>query len=277
MSTSQDRFEDRVVAFVDILGFRNIVEGMANDPKSFELIRDVLKTIHRQERKISSDRLALERASRQRKPRVVSLLPPSRTEMTAFSDCYVISDKVASGWKVLVVVQAIAVSLLYRGILLRGGIVRGKAYHSGSVLFGPGVISAYELEDKAAAYPRIVVEDHLLRSESLLLAKGEFFLRDADGCWFVNPFELDFSHLSALLPGLRPNRAERDFLDRVRMHVVRLLSAELRTRRRKWDRIAKLRWLATRFNNAVAAHPAGGVPPIDLDRPRMLAGASARA
>jgi len=261
-----------VGALVDILGFWDIVESMTQSTKNFELICDVLKTIQKQERILHKERVAENKervAERQRErrgdPKAVSLLPPSsHPEMTAFSDCYVISNKAESGWQVLSLVQAMAAFLLYKGILLRGGIVKGKAFHKDRVLFGPAVITACEMEKNTSKYPRIVVEDRLVRSEWWLQAKGKFFVRDADGCWFVNPLTPGLSRLTALLPELRPNREVHDFLVQVRTNIVRLLSKETRNRRRKWDRIAKLRWLALRFNDSVKAHPGVGVSNIDL-------------
>jgi hypothetical protein len=261
--------EDRVVAFVDILGFREIVAGMTRSPESVAFIRDVLKVVQRQERKISRDRRIQQLRDRTHKRRgLVALVPQSRPAMTAFSDCYVLSDVVESGWRVLVAVQALAALMLYKGILLRGGVVRGKAYHRGGVVFGPGIVAAYDLE-QAAKYPRVVVEDHLYRSEWFLRTKERFFVRDADGCWFVNPFLRGTSQWAGLLPELRPQQAEADFYHQVRKNIVRLLSLEMRNRRRSWERIAKLRWLAARFNDAIRAEPLAGITEIDLDSPSI--------
>lgn len=266
--TSSTLFEDRFVAFVDILGFREIVAGMKRDPSRAQFIRDVLKTVQKQERRISRERRNLHRMEQRRHPHRGSLHSPSGTEMTAFSDCYVFSGKSESGWEVLAAVQALAALMLYKGILVRGGVVRGKAYHDGRVIFGPAVIGAYELE-LTAKYPRILVEDHIVRSLWWLYAEDQLFLRDFDGSWFVNPFRRGVSQWSALLPELKANQAERDFLTSVRRHLVRLLSAEMRSRKRSWDRIAKLRWLSARFNDALASKPIPQIAPIDLDRPRM--------
>ena len=65
-------------------------------------------------------------------------------QMTAFSDCYVLSE-VSPAWHVLAAVQALGARFLKEGILTRGGVVHGKAYHNGRVLFGPGIVDAYSL------------------------------------------------------------------------------------------------------------------------------------
>jgi hypothetical protein len=80
--------------------------------------------------------------------------------MTAFSDCYVLSE-VFPAWHVVAAVQALGSRLLAEGILTRGGVVQGGAYHNGRVLFGPGIVEAYNLEREVAKYPRIVVSEEV--------------------------------------------------------------------------------------------------------------------
>ncbi|WIV13644.1 hypothetical protein [Proteiniborus sp. MB09-C3] len=43
------------------------------------------------------------------------------------------------------------------GLLLRGGIAVGKLYHDSEVVYGPGLVKAYELEDKVSIYPRTIM------------------------------------------------------------------------------------------------------------------------
>jgi hypothetical protein len=52
--------------------------------------------------------------------------------------------------------------LVQLGILTRGGISAGLLHHSDSVVIGPGLVQAYELERDAAHYPRVVVDEKLL-------------------------------------------------------------------------------------------------------------------
>lgn len=89
---------------------------------------------------------------------ITPLIPTSNLQMTAFSDCYVLSE-VAPAWHVLAAVQALGSRFLAEGILTRGAVVQGSAYHNGRVLFGPGIVDAYKLESEVAKYPRILVTD----------------------------------------------------------------------------------------------------------------------
>ena len=48
--------------------------------------------------------------------------------------------------------------LLANGILLRGGVSHGKFYYNEAIMYGKGLVSAYELENNISKYPRIVVD-----------------------------------------------------------------------------------------------------------------------
>jgi len=239
-------FEDRYVAFVDILGFRNIVARMEREQGLFSTVRDALKTIDEQAREFRNYRVARKKshealiASGQ-----VPLTPPPQLQMTAFSDCYVISET-APAWRVLAGVQALGATLLAQGILCRGAVVRGAAYHRDRVLFGPAVIEAYELESQVAKYPRILVTEKVRKAAWDYHKdrwKGRLFIQDTDGCWFINVLTPSMSVWKAL-PTTNEDVSSREFLQTVRKRLTRQLSeaqADL-------GRLSKLQWLGNHFN-----------------------------
>lgn len=57
----------------------------------------------------------------------------------------------------------IANKAIPEGFLLRGGITIGNLYHNQGVVFGEGLIDAYNLESKIAFYPRIIIAEKLGR------------------------------------------------------------------------------------------------------------------
>jgi hypothetical protein len=61
----------------------------------------------------------------------------------------------------MAMVQAVLVEM---GLLVRGAVTVGEIERTYGVLFGPGLISAYELERKQAKYPRIVVDRRLIEA-----------------------------------------------------------------------------------------------------------------
>src|SRR6266508_4115086 len=123
-------YEQRVVAFLDVLGFSDLVGRTVQDPSTFALLYNVLSVVRAsrprwddkqfQEMLLSSfkheDIRDMVRASAQESA--------ARERMTSFSDCAVISSPADSKGvrDVLQRVDMIAAGLLTRGVLVRGGI-----------------------------------------------------------------------------------------------------------------------------------------------------------
>src|SRR5207245_1212687 len=84
--------------------------------------------------------------------------PENLYAVTAFSDSVVISEGGRFGMSgVIAIVRALAGELLKRGILCRGGIAQGRTYHANGIVFGEGMVRAYDLERDVAKTARIVI------------------------------------------------------------------------------------------------------------------------
>jgi hypothetical protein len=183
--------------------------------------------------------------------------------MTSFSDCIVISAEPSASAEVLAKAAYVARDFIVNGILSRGAVVIGKAYHQERILFGPAVVAAYKAERDVAKYPRIFVDDEIAAAVATAAQHsarpyhvGHALRRDNDGCW----------HLDVFLAAIAGNPEGRQVqFQRIRDHLDSDLRRALRQRRT--DIVAKYRWLIGRFNEAVSAHFAGIVPPIDVDPP----------
>jgi hypothetical protein len=239
-------FAQRFIAFVDILGFREIVDRMTRETHLFEIIRDVLKELDQKSLEVQQYRREkVDRKKTARSRDRVSLRGDTDLQMTAFSDCYVLSE-VSTPWRVLAAVQSLGSRLLAEGILTRGGIVQGDAYHRDRVLFGPGIIEAYKLESDVAKYPRILVEDRVRRAVWKYHEdrwKGRLLKRDVDGCWFVNLLVPSFSSWSLVADGIA-DQDSKAYLKNLRGTLSRL-----------WDgakddasHMSKVWWLIHKFN-----------------------------
>ncbi len=165
--------------------------------------------------------------------------------MTAFSDGYVLSDRYKA-WRVVAAAQALASRFLAKGILTRGAIVHREAYHRGRILFGPAIIEAYQLERKAANYPRILVTESV-RSAIWSYHAGSHWQKnllksDSDGRWFVNllvPSRSSWKPLSNA-----PEPQIRAHLRRVRDGLI--LAIELA--KGQSEHLLKVKWLVKQFN-----------------------------
>ncbi len=260
---SKRHFQQRFIAFVDILGFSTIVKRMSSEDRLFTTVRDALKGLDRQSRNFQ--RYRRERNEKREaavRKGTVPIAGESNLQMTAFSDCYVLSE-VSPAWHVLAAVQALGSRFLQEGILTRGAVVQGDAHHSGRVLFGPGIVEAYTLESEVAKYPRILVTDSVRQSvwgyhEGLW--RGHLLKRDVDGCWFINllvPSQSSWPPLS----GFASRQDLRAHLKRVRRSL-----ADARERAQgNAGHMSKVWWLIHRFNKVAKEE---GLDDIKRDAPR---------
>jgi hypothetical protein len=254
------QFEKRFVAFVDILGFQALVERVTTDASTFRMVRDALKTIRSQAASCEDYRVRSEQKQRDiRRAGRVSLMPPSlrtRLEMTAFSDSYVISETFPA-WHVLAAVQALGANLISHGILSRGGIVCGPAYHKSGILFGPAVIDAYRLESEVAVYPRILISEavrEVIWGYHRGICQNKLLIQDFDGQWFVNIFVPPLS--SWIASSHIPRPAEKEHLSAIHRHLIDHLA---QTRGSTKVR-AKLLWAAGHLDRLAAGK---NIEPID--------------
>ncbi|WP_039396567.1 hypothetical protein [Novosphingobium sp. MBES04] len=135
-----DKYQPRVVAFLDILGFSKLVEN-ADDP---EWRRAILGLVDTMRNTVGANPIH------------------GDLRATQFSDCIVISGQ-ADGIGLHGVLQGavfLANNLLQQSVLLRGGIACGNMIHTDEVLFGPGYLRAYEM-DRSGAPPRISIHSSL--------------------------------------------------------------------------------------------------------------------
>jgi hypothetical protein len=251
MVKNQDTPNDceRVVAFIDILGFKQFVKGIyeRNDMR----LRDYLyKTL-----KMNS--VYAEITSKG--PFEVI----DNTQAMAFSDCIVISDELEQGERIILCAATIAGFLLRNEILCRGGIATGRTIHDDRVVFGMGVINAYEIE-QIAVYPRIVIQHDLVQR-----AKGSRFtklVRDSDGLWFIDIFDqLKIWGNEGDSPGLLNLPEGTPCPDIEAFHNVRkFIMRKLKETQRDLRIYMKYLWLANRFNEAINEYVPGKIEPIAI-------------
>jgi hypothetical protein len=164
--------DEQLVAFIDLLGFRSIIT--AKDDTRQEQILALLTDLTNAKSEARSERIRIDASSERLE------VDPA---ISAFSDNLVVSftaaalAEVGSGPIIYQLANNIATifrSAIRMGCLVRGGIAFGRLHHAKGVLFGPGLVEAYELESKLAARPRVLlspraaerVGDHpILRSD----------------------------------------------------------------------------------------------------------------
>lgn len=169
------RYKPNLVTYLDILGFRELVYG--NSPNRISwAIRQVKQitepnahtNMHEGENYVNfSDS-------------IVHTVPLEGLSQEASENIVLSQIKYTS------LVQAV---LIEKELLLRGAITVGLIEKSWGVLFGPGLISAYELERDFAVYSRIVIDHELLKTlktENSSKVLADCLRVDDDGHAFID-------------------------------------------------------------------------------------------
>jgi hypothetical protein len=173
-----------MVTFIDILGFRQLVDAPRDGNANVENIAEILGRL-----KYSSERgdLVLSREGRtQQKFHAFNFsdLTVRCTEFPkgTFSNLYL-------SWELLYLGD-LQLAFLIEGVLLRGGICMGEIFvdKRQKIIFGPGLVKAYKLESESAVYPRIVIEREYI---SLVENQPGKFCKDyvsqgEDGVYFLD-------------------------------------------------------------------------------------------
>lgn len=169
MTNSTLTYERRLIAFIDILGFKDIVKQSETESTKIDLIYSVLKYLKDWEKTENWDLKFLEIEEDAQKKGVSNFDLRGKTNTTSFSDSIVVSVQVDNNVNemasaLIINLAYIGTVLLQKGILFRGGLTIGNVIHiDNGTVFGQGLIDAYMLETRCAKFPRIVLSDKLLK------------------------------------------------------------------------------------------------------------------
>ena len=190
------RYEKRVIAFVDILGFKEIVKNSEKDDSKLKIILDSLRFIKSKEKPSEWDLKLIDIEEDAQKKGVNKFDISKKTCCTCFSDSIVISIKIEKNninelvSTLVANLSFIGAKLMIEGILLRGGITFGNLIHTeDGLIMGQALIDAYKLESNVAKYPRILLSKKLLGKLNYPLATKrdrypyhQYINRFKDGC-----------------------------------------------------------------------------------------------
>lgn len=155
------------VAFIDILGFSNLVSNEQNADK----VKDLFEFVEKFQYLFNS----------------TSKL---NTNVAFFSDSIILSTNNQPKDNLVMLFWAIwiAESYLYQHtrLFFRGGITKGLYYHKGSTAFGPTVVNSYQLE-KQAVYSRILIDDEIVSTMDEVPLN---IMKDTDGKYCFNPYSI---------------------------------------------------------------------------------------
>lgn len=145
------KYENRIVAFLDILGYKNHIMSTQYDHKSRQTLFNIMKYLRRIQNDNYDGDFSMGILGR---------------EISVFSDSIVISYPIAYEacvFHIIIDIIHIQNNLMHMGFLVRGGIEIGLIFHDANIVFGPAMVKAYEIESKKAKYPRIIINNDVLQ------------------------------------------------------------------------------------------------------------------
>ncbi|QKE10617.1 hypothetical protein [Bacillus cereus] len=236
MTVTLERYEERFIAFIDILGFKEHISQTLTNSTHFKKVRNVLNFISKLKYDNDGGVLAQKEIGR---------------EITVFSDSIVISYPISlpsAGFYLLLDVIHLQLEMMGAGILMRGGITIGPLCHEDNIVYGPAMIKAYELENQYAIYPRVIVDKEAIKSaileghhppkEELEYIK-KLIKKDIDEHYFVDFMsqwqEIEYEH---------------DYftaLDTIKVVIVQALSDYIQVP----NVLQKYTWLKNYYNNVL--------------------------
>jgi len=184
--------EPRIVCFIDILGFSELI----NEYDS-EITSTVLQDI--QESFALAKTQLLENTNEQNKEAIKHLKYQTFSDNICISIPYFDSeDDFLANFNLLITyVRGIQSILMTKGFFTRGGISIGSYYADNNIIFSKGLVNAYHLENKKAVYPRVIIDKTIL--EKLFKYNQErvkyfgidsVIIFDWENIAFLNPFGL---------------------------------------------------------------------------------------
>jgi len=247
------KYENRIVLFIDILGFRSIIKQTID-----QFDNDI-------ENKITSLYETLIIVSK-----AISLTNYKKSKIvTQFSDLLVISflaeDK-SLIFELLEDIKDLIVLLVDRGIIFRGAISYGKLIHDDEIIFGPALIHAYYTESTAALYPRVILDKSLIMIGEIedFAFDGrnieadyiyKFIRKDTDEKFYIDYFD------SALFSAKDAN----EYLNNLKSIIEDGLKSTSPSLEVKYG------WMQNKFNNMIQSYRALlGVPNLNLRVKEMI-------
>lgn len=177
---SDHEYEERVIAFVDILGWSSATDDLSK----FTNVREAVTLIASHARSFSTNVKKTLKA----RPGVPApaIEEHASIEFSYFSDSFAVSAPIAHSQIVFKILSFASDNLLHKGFLVRGGVTIGKLYHRDGVIFGPALLEAVKLEGHDAVYPRLLCSGKLVEHLNCFDYKDNVVLQDCCHDTIVN-------------------------------------------------------------------------------------------
>lgn len=246
-------YENRLVAFLDILGWGKAINRSIADPKVTQQLGITLQGL-------------LTHVDFIEKMRDMNRPQPTEgdPQITHFSDNVVLSVTAdQSGLSMFEFhLRAIVIGIMHSGYLVRGGVAAGKLIHRNNLVYGPALLRAYELEQKAKM-PRILLDDPLAigMGEGMPVIDKEGSTIGNVSSWMTDKMDGEkFFNFLVSMPVFPGNNPFKGWLQYIR----EMLEKRLKDYAACPKIHQKYVWVAERFNEVLVEYPDLGLDELEI-------------
>ncbi len=254
-------YDKYIVAFIDILGFKNLVKQSENNKRDFIKVHKVLSNfaILKNKETWEKARILMEIEEDTQKKGLDDFYIDNMVCCTCFSDSIIIAinaqDKISQRCSALIAMLAkISTELLREGILIRGAITYGNLFVDDTlnIYCGTALNKAYNLESTVAKYPRILLSSELIEQLNYpLTAKWErmpyhqYIERFSDGTAGFSP--LVYLQVMQGAPDIIPDEKLKNILVDIKRTIIKGLDDNIENP----NIYEKYAWLVECYNNLI--------------------------
>ena len=256
MKNNTVNYEERILAFIDILGFKSMIAESEKNVNRIKKIHRALEFLKNQEKneEWSTELVEIEESAQYKG--VENFIISDKISCMCFSDSIIVSvlakDKINEYVSTLITrISLIGAKLMTEGILLRGVITIGKLLHSDGIIMGQALIDAYELEKNIAGDARIIISQKLLgkmnypiREKRYCYPYNEYLTRFDDGC--VGFHQMIYYQVLQSWENMDKDKM-RDELEKIRQVIIQGLDSFFQDP----QIFRKYYWLLNQYNNLV--------------------------
>lgn len=181
------RYETGLLTYLDLLGFEDLINESKSDPSAVTKIATLLQSFEAQFGQ--GGRVGVD----------ANNMPKNLSYFINFSDLMLrvtLTDANADlvqflNWELLNLAHKQLSVLLGQHVLVRGAVTLDSVYCSDKkLIFGPAVVNGYRMERDLAVYPRIILDEKLMRKAREFSTDSrlwwEYFTVGDDGIEFVD-------------------------------------------------------------------------------------------
>jgi hypothetical protein len=175
------QYTDHLLTYMDILGFRKLVEESVSDPAKMERIIEILFQMETQT-SLGTPQNSIFANTQNFSDLIIRAIPldqGSELPVRISLECMILAG-----------IQCKL--LLENAVLIRGGVCLDKFYMEQGFAFGPALVKSHHLAEDVAIYPRIIIDSKIVAIDDPQNIMRAYIERGDDGAYFLDYLLIGF-------------------------------------------------------------------------------------